>query len=123
MESKDELKEIDIKNRTCCYFDDIIKVQVFILVILLDEKLYKIISVYDISNKTTTDPKPLCIRLDKIDGFVRIRGDEFRYLVLLNNGLFDKFCDEIKYLIKEKSGIIDSINHSFGRSELIHIIF
>ena len=123
MESKDELKEIDIKNRTRCYFDDIIKVQVFILVILLDEKLYKIISVYDISNKTTTDPKPLCIRLDKIDGFVRIRGDEFRHLVLLNNGLFDKFCEEIKYLIKEKSGIIDSINHSFGRSELIHIIF
>ena len=41
MESKDELKEIDIKNRTRCYFDDIIKVQVFILVILLDEKLYK----------------------------------------------------------------------------------
>ena len=93
-------------------FDDIIKVQVFILVILLDEKLYKNISVYDISNKTTTDPKPLRIRLDKIDGFVRIRGDEFRHLVLLNNGLFDKFCEEIKYLIKEKSGIIDSINHS-----------
>ena len=23
MESKDELKEINIKNRTCCYFDDI----------------------------------------------------------------------------------------------------
>ena len=26
MESKDELKEIDIKNRTCYYFDDIIRV-------------------------------------------------------------------------------------------------
>ena len=25
MESKDELKEIDIKNRMCYYFDDIIK--------------------------------------------------------------------------------------------------
>ena len=25
MESKDELKEIDIKNRTCYYFDDTIK--------------------------------------------------------------------------------------------------
>ena len=32
MESKHEFKEIDIKNRTRCYFDDIIKVQVFILV-------------------------------------------------------------------------------------------
>ena len=27
MDSKDELKEIDIKNRTCCYFDDIIKIE------------------------------------------------------------------------------------------------
>ena len=26
MESKDELKEINIKNRTCCYFDDITRV-------------------------------------------------------------------------------------------------
>ena len=25
MESKNELKEIDIKNRTCYYFDDIMK--------------------------------------------------------------------------------------------------
>ena len=25
MESKDELKEIDIKYRTCYYFDDVIK--------------------------------------------------------------------------------------------------
>ena len=24
MKSKNELKEIDIKNRVCCYFDDII---------------------------------------------------------------------------------------------------
>ena len=26
METNDELKEIDIKNRTCYYFDDIIRV-------------------------------------------------------------------------------------------------
>ena len=27
MESKNELKEIDTKNRTCYYFDDIMKVK------------------------------------------------------------------------------------------------
>ena len=27
MESKDKLKEIGIKNCTCCYFDDIIKLE------------------------------------------------------------------------------------------------
>ena len=33
MESKDELKETDIKNRMCYYFDEILKMQIFILVI------------------------------------------------------------------------------------------
>ena len=32
MESKDELKETDIKNGTCYYFDDIIKIEVSILI-------------------------------------------------------------------------------------------
>ena len=36
-------------------------------------------------------------------------------LVLFEYGLFDKTCDKIKYLISEKSGIIDSINHNFGK--------
>ena len=44
MESKDELKEIDIKNRTCYYSDDIIRFwyrDTDYSDILLDEKLYK----------------------------------------------------------------------------------
>ena len=57
----------------------------------------------------------MSIRLDKIDGFVRVRGSEFRHLVLLDNGLFDKICDKIKYLISEKSGIADSFKHNFGK--------
>ena len=40
MESKDELKEIDIKNRACFYFDDIIKyIDINFNDILSDEKL------------------------------------------------------------------------------------
>ena len=58
--------------------------------------------------------KPLHIRFDKIDGFVRVCGGEFRHFVLLDYGLFDKICDKIKYLISEKSSIKDSINHNFG---------
>ena len=46
MESKDKLKEIDVKNRTFYYFDDIIVVMdtdsdFDFNDILLDEKLYK----------------------------------------------------------------------------------
>ena len=90
MESKDELKEIDIKNRMCYYFDDIINdVDIYFSDVLLDEKLYENISVYDISNKTSTGPKALYIRFDQIDGFIRVGGGEFRYLVLFDHGLFD----------------------------------
>ena len=42
MESNNELKQIDIKNYTCYYFDDIIKVGDFNFDdILLDEKSYE----------------------------------------------------------------------------------
>ena len=46
MESKDELKEIDIKNLACYYFDDIIR---DFDNTLLDKKIYENVSVYDIS--------------------------------------------------------------------------
>ena len=103
MESKDELKEIDIKNPTCYYFDAIITDrETYSVDFLLDEKIYDNISVYDISYKILTCSKPLRIRFNKIDGFFRIRGGEFRHLVLFNYGLFDKICDKI---ISKKSGI------------------
>ena len=41
MESKDELKEIDYKNRMCYYFDGIIRFWDRDSDILLEEKLYK----------------------------------------------------------------------------------
>ena len=41
MDTNDELKEIDIKNLTCHYFDDIIKIEDFTLDnILIDQKSY-----------------------------------------------------------------------------------
>ena len=68
MESKDELKEIDIKNCPCFYFDDIIKdIDINFSNILLDEKLNANFSVYDFSYKTSTGLKPSHVRFDKID--------------------------------------------------------
>ena len=59
MESNDKLKEIDIKNGTCYYFDDIIKIEYFYLDnILIDEKSYKNILVYNIFYKSLIDSKP-----------------------------------------------------------------
>ena len=52
MQSNDKLKDIDIKNRTCYYFDDIIKIEDLDLDnILLGEKSYGKFLVYTISYK------------------------------------------------------------------------
>ena len=56
--------------------------------------------------------KPLSIRFDEINGFIKIH-DRTRYLVLFDLGCFHKVCDRIKYLINEKIGITDCINHNF----------
>ena len=55
--SKDELKEIDIKSRTCYNIDDIITNRdIYHIDILLEKKTLENISVYDLSYKTSTVP-------------------------------------------------------------------
>ena len=59
MNSNDELKEINIKNRTCYYFDAIINIEDFNLDnILIDEQSHENTLVYNISYKTLIDAKP-----------------------------------------------------------------
>ena len=84
MKGKDELKEIDIKNCACYYFDDIMRVRdIDFSNILLDEKSHKTqenILIYGISYRTFMGSIPLCISFDKIDGFIKIY-DGIEYLV------------------------------------------
>ena len=102
MDNNHGLKEIDIKNRTCCCFDDIIKLEDFDLVnILIDEKSYKNILIYNISYKTLIGAKHLPIRVDKIDVFIRVY-DGTRYLVLLEGEKYDFIYNRIKYFIGVK---------------------
>ena len=119
MESKDEINKININNRTCYYFDDIIKDRdIYSVDISWDEKSYETyqnILFYNISYKRSTGPKPLHIRFDKTNGFIRVLDAEIEDLVLFDYELFDKTCDRIKYLISKKNGITDSINHNFGK--------
>ena len=70
MESKDELKDIDIKNYACYNLDDEIKYidinfRRYFYDALLDENLYEDILIYGISQKTSMRPKSLLIRFDK----------------------------------------------------------
>ena len=69
---------------------------------MLDKKLYVNISVYEISYKTSTSPKPLRIRFDKIDGFIMVLDGKIKQLVLFDYWLFDEICNKIKYLISKK---------------------
>ena len=71
MEKDNELKKVGIKNRTCYYFDHIVKIEDFDFDILLDEKLSENILIYDASYKTLIDAKPLRILFDRVDGFIR----------------------------------------------------
>ena len=67
MESNNELNKIDIKNRTCYYFNNIIKIKYIDFEIFsLNKKSYENILTYDISCKTFIGVKPLCIRFDKV---------------------------------------------------------
>ena len=54
---------------------------------LVDKKVYieknKNISIYDFSQKTSNSTKQLCVRYDKIDGFIKIH-DKIRYLILFD---------------------------------------
>ena len=71
MENND-LKQVNIKNLTCYYSDDIIKIEVFDFDnILLDKKSYENILIYDVLYKTLISTKPLCIMVDNVDGFIR----------------------------------------------------
>ena len=73
MESNDKLKEIDIKNCAFYNFDNIIKFDDFVFDdIIIDEKSYQNILVYNILYETLIGAKPLCFRLVKIDGFIRV---------------------------------------------------
>ena len=79
-----EFKIASINNCTWYYFDDIPISEDFDSDnILLNVKSYGIILIYDISSKTLVGAKPLCIILDKVNGFIRDY-DWTKYLALKN---------------------------------------
>ena len=85
------------------YFDDINKLKNFDLDhFLIDEKSHENILINNISYKTLIGPKPLRIKFDKIDGFIRIY-DETRRLTLFGSENFDAIYNQIRYLTSLKA--------------------
>ena len=90
-------------KKSCYYFDDTIKgTKINFSNIVIHKKFRENISVYNISYKTQTGPKPLQIRFDKIDGFIISLDGKIKHLILFDYGLFNNISDKIKYLISKK---------------------
>ena len=69
------------------------------------------ILIYDISYKTLINPKPLRIRFDKTDGFIRI-SDGTRYLTLIGSENYFIYS-RIRYLVSLKISIIYVFSHYY----------
>ena len=65
----------------------------------MDEKSHKNILIYDILYGTLIVPKPLQIRFDKIDGFIRVF-DGTRYLTLFGSENMKLFTTELDVSLK-----------------------
>ena len=61
------MKETNVKNRTCYHFEDIVGGYDFHNILLL-EKSYEYILIYDTLYKTFMCAKPLRVRFDKVEG-------------------------------------------------------
>ena len=99
-----ELKEVSIKNRTCYYFDDIIKIEDFDFDnILLDEKPYGNIFIY--------------IRFHKVDVFIRVY-DGTRYFVLFGPEKYDAIYNRIRYFLSKKVTLPTIFSHNYAKIKI-----
>ena len=97
------LKQINIKNRTYYFYNDIIDIETFDSNMLrLDKKTYKNLDIYNIGYVTVkkigfgydvNSVDPLCLRIDNANGYIE-EINENKYLV------FDD-TDENKELLKK----------------------
>ena len=118
MDSHNELKEVDIENSTCYYFNDRIEFEDFELdKISIDKKSLENILVHDISYRTLIGAKPLRIRFDKIDGFIT-SCDGTRYLLYFGGEKYDFMYNRIRYFMRIKSGITYVNSHKYVKNKV-----
>ena len=73
--------------------------------------------IYDISYKTLFGPKSFRIKLDKIDGIIRIY-DGTSYLTLFGTKKYDAIYDRIRYFTSLKSSITYIFSHYFAKTKV-----
>ena len=102
-EESNKSKEIDIKNLTCYYLYDIVKIEDFDFDFdnILKDKSYKNILFYDILYRTLFGSKPLQISFDEVDGFIRVY-DGIIYLALFVLENMMSFVIKLDILLTKK---------------------
>ena len=60
------------------------------------------------------DAKPLCVRFEKKDGFIRVY-DGARYLVLFGSEKYDFIYNRIRYHMEGRSSIKYAISHGYAK--------
>ena len=85
------IKEINIKNQTYYFFDDMINIKDFDSNLLkIDKKSYKNIDIYYIGHITMKDSdyvkinsvNPLYLIIEKVDGYIEVKNGN-KYVILL----------------------------------------
>ena len=117
-----EIKQIDIKNRTYYFYNDIIDLKDFDARLLkIDKKSYKNIGIYNIGYITIKkiddcesiySVNPLYLRVDHVNGYIEEKGvnkylvfdsaDENKELLKKYNDVFNRIRDKIKELSSDK---------------------
>ena len=113
MESNEKLKEFNIKNQMCYYFDGITKIEDFYFDILINENHAKMFWLLTF-HTTLIGAKPLRIRFDKVDGFIKDYNGT-RYIVLFGLEECDVIYNGIRYLVRQKSGIKNVFDYNYAK--------
>ena len=116
------IKQINIKNRTCYLFNDTISIKNFDLDLLKTrKKSYKNINIYYIGYITIKDPEyvkihsvnPLYFIIDKADGYIEERNGN-RYLNLASKDKNKEKLKKYTELWNKKKNLIEKINGKPG---------
>ena len=83
--------------------------------ILINERSYENILAYNVPYKTLIGAKPLPIRFNNVDGFIRVY-DGTRYLVLFGGEKYDFIYSRIRYLVGVKTSITCVISHNYVKA-------
>ena len=104
-------KQMNIKKRTYCFYNDLIDIKDFDLKLLkLDKKSYKNIDIYYIGFITKKDKykingvNPLYLLVHRIDGFIEKKGNKY-----FNIAFTDSNNDVLKKYAEVRNGVKDQI--------------